>query len=106
MITVSASGPGVLLTVRLKSNLLHLLICRKAAPWTVAQWTPVADALHYIVAAARAPSPSFYELETGCCPRMPTMQLPCCPVIGTASSLQVEDLIPGAHYRYRCVNSN
>ena len=80
MATLSAthSGPGILLS-----------------------WPAASDASFFTVLAAREPSPTFYELPSSCCPLLPTQRRPCCPVVGDATSLQIEGLDPGVHYRFR-----
>lgn len=81
------SGPGILLT-----------------------WPPVATAESFVVQAARDPSPSFYDLDSSCCPRLNLpnpvsipQPLPCCPVAASATSLQVEGLDPGVRYTFRLI---
>ena len=73
----------------------------RSGPGVLLRWPTVTDALYYRVYAARAPSPSFYELSTPCCPVLPSQEYPCCPVPREASSLQIEGLDPGILYRFR-----
>lgn len=75
-------------------------------PGLLVAWDAVADAASYEVQASREPSPSFFSLPSpSCCPVLPDQSRPCCPVDGSRTSLQVEQvtqgLRPSASYRFR-----
>ena len=78
-----------------------LVIGSPSGPGVLLQWPVHAGAGSYHVFAARQPSPTFYELQSDCCPLLPTQRRPCCPVDSRATSLQVEGLDAGALYRFR-----
>ena len=74
-----------------------------SGPGMLVSWPAVEGAVGFRVYRARLPSPSFYELDGDCCPLLPTLRRPCCPVAADATSLQVEGLEQGATYAFRVV---
>ena len=72
-------------------------------PGFLLSWQAVPGAFQFVVLRSRSPSLSFYELASSCCPVLPNGSLPCCPLPGARSSLQIEGLEPGIGYRFRVV---
>merc|ERR1712228_938449 len=85
-IWLDQSGPGLLVSWRLNSSL-----------------NQSEDILQYVVLRARWPSPSFYELQSACCPMTPSQSRPCCPVQASRTSLQVEGLEDGVPFRFKII---
>ena len=67
--------------------------------WVPPLWAD--DVRAYVVLRARAPSLSFYPLQSGCCPALHNGSASCCPLHPARSSLQVEALVPGVSYRFK-----
>ena len=74
-----------------------------SGPGLLVRWPALADVHHFVLSVAREPSPSFYPLTSECCPLLPSLERPCCPVAGEATSLQVEGLEAGAYVRFRLI---
>ena len=78
-----------------------VLAAIRSGPGILLSWPTTPDATSFHISAARFPSPSFYELEQGCCPLLPTFIRPCCPVRAGSTSLQIQGLDAGVQYKFR-----
>ena len=78
----------------------------RSGPGVLVSWAATPDATSFHVAAARYPSPTYYELTQQCCPLLPTFYRPCCPVRAGTTSLQVEGLDAGVRYKFRVSAEN